>query len=460
MGNVFKMTLRGAVSGVALAAVSTAAMAGGFAIREQSSVFQGSSFAGNAAGGALSSSFWNPAALATAKEGLSTESVFSLLMTTNEVTVSSATFSPLGSPVTIAGARDIDTGGAALVPASYGAYRLSPNLVIGVSMTAPFGLGSEPDNNSWAGATVGRTSKLTTYNGTINAAYTVTPGVTVGAGVQLEYAKLIFKFANSSALPVIGANNPSAPNAGLSVEDKIGVGFTAGILLQPSSGTTIGLGFRSSIKHDFEGNVFDNGNANNWVGVKAELETPETVTLSLRQKLAPAWTLLGTVEWSNWSKFDNVPIVRTNAGSGSSTFVGTAPNTGPGSNFAVLDANWHDGWFYSVGFEHDYSKDLQLRGGIAYEKSPIQNATERLVQVPDSDRIWLSGGLSYKLFASTTLDLAYTHIFVEDAAIDRRALTSSAIRLQADREASVDIVTLGLRTQWGAVRQLEPAPLK
>jgi long-chain fatty acid transport protein len=39
------------------------ASAGGLADREQSTTFQGTSFAGDAAGGALSSTFWIPAAL-------------------------------------------------------------------------------------------------------------------------------------------------------------------------------------------------------------------------------------------------------------------------------------------------------------------------------------------------------------------------------------------------------------
>ena len=55
------------------------AQAGGFAIREQSAQFQGSSFAGNAAGGGLSSMYWNPAALGQAGAGFSSESHYSVI---------------------------------------------------------------------------------------------------------------------------------------------------------------------------------------------------------------------------------------------------------------------------------------------------------------------------------------------------------------------------------------------
>src|SRR5215813_4082944 len=53
--------LAGAAVLIPMAAIE--ADAGGFAIREQSTVGQGDAFAGVAAGGALSSMFWNPATM-------------------------------------------------------------------------------------------------------------------------------------------------------------------------------------------------------------------------------------------------------------------------------------------------------------------------------------------------------------------------------------------------------------
>ena len=47
----------------ALLTATLDANAGGFALREQSAFGQGSSFAGVAAGGSLSSMFWNPATM-------------------------------------------------------------------------------------------------------------------------------------------------------------------------------------------------------------------------------------------------------------------------------------------------------------------------------------------------------------------------------------------------------------
>ena len=61
------------------------------------------------------------------------------------------------------------------------------------------------------------------------------------------------------------------------------------------------------------------------------------------------------------------------------------------------------------------AKILTVRSGLAFEKSPIQNASERLIQVPDSDRWWASVGATYKYSEKFTFDFAYTHIFFDDA---------------------------------------------
>ncbi len=126
----------------------------------------------------------------------------------------------------------------------------------------------------------------------------------------------------------------------------------------------------------------------------------------MRQEVAPKTRLLGTIEWTNWSRFGVIPIE------------GSA-GLGRQAALAALTGNWHDSWLYSVGLEYDVNQKLTVRTGVAFEKSPIQNATERLIQVPDSDRWWVSGGATYKWSEKMTFDFAYTHIFFDDAPFDR-----------------------------------------
>jgi long-chain fatty acid transport protein len=406
---------------------SLPASSGGLAIREQSATHQGASFAGNAAGADLSAGFWNSAAIGTFQGSYASESHGSLDLP-NTAIGEARTSPPIG------GVSEVETDRLALVSSSYYAYRLSPHLVLGLAANSPFGLSNEADDPNWVGRLHHRSAKLFTVNINPMASYQVAPGLFVGGGAQIEYADLKFKTAASAA--------PSASNKVINGDD-IGAGFTAGVLWLPRPGTSVGLGFRSSVSHELEGDIFvvDTPGAGRST-IEIGIDTPEIATLSLRQAVSPTARLLGTVEWTNWSRLDIIPAIEK-----SGDFGGALP---------TFDFRWHDGWFFALGAEWDRSPALALRAGVAYEISPVRNATERLPQVPDSDRLWLSAGASYKVSEWLSVDLAYSHVFFDDAPIERIPPSAPSPLLVAEANQSADIVSLAIKTKWGAPTPLEP----
>ena len=115
----FKTVLCASATAAAVFCVSGPAKAGGFEVREQSSYFQGMSFAGAAAGGNnLSSIFWNPAASAYVGHGLVVDSSYSLINVKSQINATQLSGVP---PGVNCGSFDcsVDIGGPALVPASY-----------------------------------------------------------------------------------------------------------------------------------------------------------------------------------------------------------------------------------------------------------------------------------------------------------------------------------------------------
>ncbi len=411
-GTVTGKKLSTATAFVALAVTATSAFAGGFAVREQSASLMGAAFAGAAAGGDLSSAFWNPAAFGVAENGLTTQSAYSAIFADTELS-NGATNIPIG------GATSTDIDRIGLLSASYAAYRMSDKMVLGVSVNAPFGLATDPDNGNWVGRVHSREAEMMTLNVAPTLAYEVAPGVHVAAGIQLEYAKLKLWSATSPLIP--------SPSASIKVDDTIGVGFTLGILLKPAEGTSVGLGFRSSIEHDLEGRF--NSPLGFSLPVSATLETPEMVTFSISQAVSNAMRIMGNGRMEQLEPGGNGPVGRPSGG-------------------AVIDANWDDGWFVSGGLEYDYMPGLTLRGGVGYEKSPIREPAQRLTQLPDSDRIWVSAGASYRYSEATTLDFSFAHIFFEDEHLTRGALTNPAFVLNADVENSANIISVGMRTRW------------
>jgi long-chain fatty acid transport protein len=106
---------------------------------------------------------------------------------------------------------------------------------------------------------------------------------------------------------------------------------------------------------------------------------------------------------------------------------------------------------YSAGLEYMCSRYLALRTGIGWEQSPITDAT-RSPRLPDNDRLWVSGGATYKWNEQFSLDFAYTHIFIKDnTAINISAASGNPVfdpRLGmfiGTSSAAVDIVSVGLR---------------
>ena len=427
-----RQALRTAIlASLGLVAAGAPALAGGFHVREQSAVFQGSSFAGNAAGGSLSSMFWNSAAVAQHQNLLTTESHFSLILPSAEIT-------PLPGSTLLALGDSGDIGREAVVPASYYAYALGNGVVLGLGVNSPFGLVTEPQNSRWAGQFHSRTSSIKTINFNPVVAWQINPIISIGIGAQAQWIKGKLKSAS-----------PFAGNPNLVVEaEDIALGFTAGIMITPTKSTTIGIGYRSAIDHKLEGEVYVSqfgGLGVTGPGVHADAYLPEIVTLSLRQAITPNLTLLGTVEWTNWSRLQKLDIVCDTPGA--------VPPCVQGATLNSLHLGWHDGWFVSGGLEWQAMHNLMLRGGVAWEKSPIQNADERTSRVPDSDRIWASVGLSYKWSETMIFDLAYSHIFVDSAQIDR---TEGGVRLLADVDAHVDIIAASMRMKFGAAEK----PLK
>jgi long-chain fatty acid transport protein len=404
------MTFRGlraclrAGSALALLTIATgAANAGGFAVREQSAYFQGMSFAGAAAGGDLSGMFWNPAVMTQFAGVNSSMSASAIFPQADHSVLPGSTLGLLGGAT--------NSGNEALVPSSYFSYQLSPKLWLGMSFNAPFGLSvSFPD--AWAGRNYAGNTTLATYNAAPSIAYRLNDWISIGVGVQIEYARADL----ATGLPIngVGATGLAALGNQADISGKgWGFGFTAGVTLNPTPTTTIGLGYRSAINQKINGTLvlpagpaFTPGFGSTPGAVTTTINLPDMVSLGIRQRVDPQWTLLGTVEWTNWSRIGTATV---NQGSGApATIVGTA---------ITLPFQHQDGWFFSVGAEYLASDRLTLRTGAAYEISPITDQM-RTPRLPDNDRIWTSVGASWVIGRGWVADLAYSHIFVKDTPIN------------------------------------------
>ena len=402
-------------AGVLLAATA-AANAGGFAVREQSAWGQGTSYAGVAAGGDPSAMFWNPATM-TQIPGFQSDSVLAGILP-------SSTNSPTGGPfVGLGGTGNIAQN--ALVPSSYYSWQFRPDMWLGLAVNSPFGL-SVDFPIVWAGANYAAGSSfLKTYNATPSFAYKISDMISLGVGLQIQYAKA--DLSHCVLAPCIGG----APLAELSGHGW-GVGFTAGVTVTPTPTTTLGIGYRSGIDQKIDGSATLLGLTS--MPASTTIDLPGTVSVGLRQRLSPQWTGLATVEWTNWSR------------------IGTA-NVAAGPFSTILPFQYKDGWLFSVGAEYMWNERMKLRGGVGFEKSPVTDDV-RMPLVPDNDRFWLSAGGTYQWSPKLSFDLAYSHVFVKSTPINITAASgnpwfaTSGIPYIGTVDSHIDIISVAMKYRW------------
>jgi long-chain fatty acid transport protein len=404
------------VAAISLVA-ATGAQAGGFINQSQSTVFNGMGYAGYAAPGTSPSTmFLNPATM-TEFRSITTENNFSGVFPVTKITGTGATGSSTPSG---------DIGQDALVPSSYFILPWTDSVSVGLSINSPFGLTTKPDL-PWGGQLNSTTTKARTYTFTPSIAYKLSESVSLGFGIQAQYFSATFLGDSTVTVP-----NTAVDNAGFK-GNGWGVGFTSGLTWKPMAGTAIGIGYRSGINQKIEGSYVAVPTsplaALNNSSIEGTLKLPDRLNLSLRQAVTPDIDVLGSVEWHNWSRIGTAAL--------SGPLVAAAP-----ASLRSIPFNYKDAWFFALGTEYKYSRDLTLRGGVAYELAPIKTEV-RTTRLPDNNRLWLSAGASYKLTERFTVNASYSRVMVKDADIK---IASPAYTGQS--KAHVDILSLGLMTRW------------
>lgn len=384
-------------SGLVMAGLAGVAHSAGFALIEQNASGLGNAYAGQAAVAADASTiFFNPAGMT--------------LLPDRQVVMAGHLIKPqaeFSGSSTIGGGDGGDAGGLAIVPNAYVAYRLTPDVHVGVGMFSPFGLKTEYDS-TWAGRTQGVKSELKVINLNPSVAWKASETLSLGAGLNVQYAKATLTNMTGAGLLTVEGDNYSW-------------GYNLGALWQVTGATRLGLSYRSEVHQTLEGTAEFalvppgvNG------PVEASVTLPDSASLSLFHKLNSRWDLLADVTWTGWSDFDELRIVRTS-----------------GALLGVTDENWDDNLRYSVGVNYRLNDKVTLRTGVALDETPVKDAY-RTVRIPDESRTWLAFGAQYRFSEKSALDFGYAHLFVKDARISNG---DNGATVTGTYEASVDILS-------------------
>ena len=385
-----------ALSAIAVAAAfASTAHAAGFMLTEQSAGSLGRAYAGAGVDGTdLSGVYYNPATMVLHK-GTSIQMGF--------VGVG-LNLDYVGEDGTTANGRNKSQA----IPHGYIVHQINDKAWFGLGMTVPFGMGTEYDEN-WAGNQHGISATILTYDFNPNFAFKLHETFSVGFGASVQYAK-----ADLTIRKALGSFVPKAPGYFTSEikADSIAWGWNVGMMWSPTENFRVGVSYRSKITHDAEGDLtLDHADAAalgvlqkyQMTGLLGTFNGYATVTAPAWAMASVAWdvndlvSLYGTFRWTDWSSFDKLEI--TSDGKLGTTTIGD-----------TITNKWRDTYLGSLGMDLRLTDWWTLRGGIAYESSPIANPQYRTAIIPDADRWWFAIGSSFKWSDNFQTDVSFAHL--------------------------------------------------
>ena len=457
---------------VATMITSHAVSAGGCSLYTESGAAAiGNYAAGIAAEGADASIGWyNPAGLVLIKKeqvvlggvGVLPSTQLSGVSTYVTPTLPGQTLPPYSQSFT-----GLQGGENAVVPSLHYAMPLGNRAVFGLSLVSPFGLSTNYDRNS-AVRYAATESKFETFNVSPELGGKLTDNWSIGAGIDLQYARVHFNsvIGAPSLMILEGVAPQTIDSLSANVGDSFGVGFHAGTLFMFNNNhTRVGFNYQSSISHQFQGSSTLTGRLADptldaFYGPDAEsanpnaayssnglysnyIDLPAIMTLSAYQDLNKKFALLGSVVYSAWGSFKNITLNNIAVG---------IPNKDTYNNDltrinSTINENYHDAWRVALGANYHVTDKWMMRVGGGYDQTPTDDA-HRDVRLPDSNRWALSVGSHYQATSSLGFDLGYTYLFAaNDAKVDYTLdLIISTDTITATSKNSAQLI--GLQAVW------------
>ncbi len=405
----------------ALLGTSTAAQAGGFYIQEQSVSGQGSAFAGAQAEARDASVLFNNPALMTELKGAQITIGTSVLIPSSKFQNNGST-TTFPATVPLTGGDDSNPFNATPVPNIYAVTPLADDRYwLGISVTAPFGLANDY-GTTWVGRYDSTKTRLQTIDISPQLAVKVNNKLSISGGPDFQRASGTLEAAIPTGIPGSPATDAHSRLTGSSWT----VGFNAGLLYKFNDATQAGVHYRSGMTQSLDGALAITGlPVPSPVHATADLKLPDIVELGVSHKLDSQWTLLGSANWYNWSKFQGLTVVAPPFPANTTQF------------------HYKDSFSLAAGASYQYSDAWTFRGGLQFDKTPTQT-NFRSSRAPDSNRFWVSLGTSYNINPHFSIDGAATHIFMPDSDVNvtDTAATGIVTNLKGTTKNSVDILSL------------------
>lgn len=391
------------------------AIAGGYAIPQQTAKGLGVSNALTAGVDDPSAVYYNPAALTEVNGN-------QLVGTLNYINVQ--------SNVENSGSKSNNRSKHNFIPTFFGNFHIpNSDFTLGLGFYTPFGLSVEYDKNAFTRYAVVE-AELSPYyiNGAIgwrpNEFIAIGAGVSyVGASATLSRAIYLDTVLGTPPGPLSDASGDLDARAKITGSTETAT-FNLGLLLKhPKLPLKFGLTYRGRAFLNFKGSGVSFQDSvtlgGTHFGTKVSdgsLVLPTVVSAGLYWQVNPKWSLEFVYDWTKWNDLqqfrldfeDSLPAAAGNVPIPSLT----------------VSADWKNTSTLRLGTHFQLNKSWDFLAGIAVDETPIPSSTLGPL-VPGADILTLNGGVSYS-WRKLELTLSYMAVFYQDRTVQNDILEAEA----------------------------------
>lgn len=283
-------------------------------------------------------------------------------------------------PPAVAEAGTVRAKGAA-VPDAYFVADVDDRFKLGLSVNSP-GAAQKNYDSTWIARFQARPD-VQAVNLQPSVAYQLSDAVSVDAGIS--YQSVMWD----------GVLTNGREGDAVFVRSDRSYGYNLGTLINIDAQTSVGLAYRSQMKHSLAGALTfipgvlsGGGDAGN-----GGASLPDTFSSSVMHQLDSHLDLLADVTWTGWGAYQNPEAARGG---------GMSPESRKNA------------WRASLGATQRYGELWTGRLGLTYDQTPTSDAS-----LVDRGRTWFALGGQYKFASDSSLDFGYAHVFVNGADANR-----------------------------------------
>ncbi|MBJ2260377.1 MULTISPECIES: OmpP1/FadL family transporter [Pseudomonas] len=390
--------------GLAITLASSQVFASGFALNEQSISGMGTGFAGRSSSAEDASTVYgNPAGMVRL-DGQQITGGLAVIDATSNISQASGSSSGSnkGNMVPLTG-----------VPFAFYTQKLNEQWAAGFGLYAPFGMVADYEKG-FQGKAFGSKSEVKVITLQPTVSYAFNDKLSIGFGPTINRVSGTLESDINLPNPGLASNNIKIKG------DDTALGFNAGVLLQATDSTRVGLTYHSQVKYKLKGhtqvtkgaNVHDALLSSGRYDASLKIDTPESWDFSVTQDVNADWKLYAGATWTRWSRLKDITVKNEGVSYSDGAYAQALLST------IKEEQNWHDTWAYAVGTSYRLSKQWVLRTGLTLDQSPTNN-TDRSPRIPTGDRTIFSLGAGYDVLPNMTVDVAYAYLKEEPVKVNR-----------------------------------------